>query len=97
MTQLPSRLPYGYEFYARSPDFTPETLPERMRAGHSTKPGVWGLLRVSEGAVRYEVESPGRGSAVARSGEFVVIEAGATHHVDFVEPGRFHVEFYRAS
>lgn len=97
MTSIPPRLPHGYELYARSPDFTPENLPDRLRAAHATKPGVWGLLRVTEGAVRFELEPPRSGHVVAHAGQCVVIETDVRHHVSFTEAGRFHVEFYRAS
>ena len=97
MADLPTSLPPGYLMYARSPDFTPENLPDALRAGHTTKAGVWGLLRVTAGAVRFAMEPPRDEVVVARVGETVVIPTQLRHHVEFVEPGRFHVEFYRAS
>lgn len=96
MTGIPTRLPPGYLLYGRSPDFTADSLPDTLRAGHATKPGVWGLLRVTEGSVRFELEPPLEGAVVARAGETVVIQSKVRHHVTFLEPGRFHVEFYRA-
>lgn len=96
MTEIPRHLPSGYAFYARTPEFTPTTLPDGLRAGHSTKPGVWGLLCVSEGAVQYSLEPPRSGGVLVRAGESVVIESDVRHHVAFVEAGSFHVEFYRA-
>jgi len=97
MIEIPCRLPPGHLLYARSPDFTPTNLPAALRAGHATKPGVWGLLRVTEGIIRFELEPPRQGSVVARAGESVVIPTEVDHHVEFIEAGRFHVEFYRAA
>ena len=69
MTGIPTRLPPGYLLYGRSPDFTADSLPDALRAGHATKPGVWGLLRVTEGSVRFELEPPLEGGVVARAGK----------------------------
>lgn len=95
MTTIPTRLPAGFEAYGRSPDFTPETLPARLQAAHSTKAGTWALLHVLEGKILYELEPPYAGEQLAAAGEKVVIEAQVPHHVTFLEPGRIFVEFYR--
>ena len=48
------------------------------------------------GSVRYTLEPPREGEVVVSTGQTVVIEAQVEHHVAFVEPGRFYVEFWRA-
>ncbi len=90
-------LPIGLVAYGRTPDFTPENLPEKLQAAHSTKPGTWALLRVIEGKVLYRLEPPGDDEQIAAAGENVVIEPAVPHRVAFVETGRFYVEFYRAA
>ncbi len=95
MTKIPRELPVGFEAYARSPDFTPETLPERLQAAHTTKAGTWALLHVLEGEVLYQLEPPHQGEQLAGVGEAIVIEAGVAHHVSFIAPGRIFIEFYR--
>ncbi|MPZ37169.1 MAG: DUF1971 domain-containing protein [Rhizobiales bacterium] len=97
MSRIPKELPAGLVAYGRSPDFTPETLPTKLQAAHSTKAGTWGLLHVLEGTVLYRLEPPHNGEQLAAAGESVVIESGILHRVAFVEPGRFYVEFYRAA
>lgn len=97
MPGIPKELPTGLVAYARSPDFTPETLPAKLQAAHSTKAGTWGLLQVLEGTVLYRLEPPHADERLASAGDHVVIESGILHRVAFVEPGRFYVEFYRAS
>lgn len=92
---IPRELPAGFEAYARSPDFTPENLPERLQSAHTTKPGVWALLHVLEGEVLYQLEPPRHGERRAGAGETVVIEAEVAHHVSFTVPGRIFIEFYR--
>ncbi len=78
-------------------EFTPESLPERFKAAHSTKAGTWGLLHVLEGKLLYRLEPPRSGEQLAAAGDSIVIEPGIMHRVAFVEPGRFFVEFYRAA
>lgn len=97
MSDIPKRLPIGLVAYGRSPDFTPETLPAKLQAAHSTKAGTWGLLHVLEGKVLYRLEPPHSDELQVPAGETVVIEPGVLHRVTFVEHGRFYVEFYRAS
>lgn len=38
--------------YRSTPVFDSDTLPAALRARHATKPGVWGVIRVIEGALR---------------------------------------------
>jgi hemoglobin len=97
MLSIPKELPAGYESYSRSPDFTSDNLPARLQAAHSTKAGTWGLLHVIEGKIRFQLELPRQGEQVASAGETVVIESEIPHHVEFIEPGRFYIEFYRAA
>jgi len=92
---IPKTLPPGFVAYSRTREFTPETLPDGLKAAHSTKAGTWALLHVLEGQVLYRLEAPGSGEQLAGTGDKVVIEATVPHRVSFVVPGRFFVEFYR--
>lgn len=95
MPAIPVQLPGGLQSYSRSPDFTPETLPAKLRAFHATKAGVWGLIHVIEGTLRYRLEAPRIGEVLAKAGQAVVVEPAVSHRVEFVEPGRFYLEFFR--
>jgi hemoglobin len=95
MATIPRYLPAGFVAYGRSAEFTPDNLPVRLQAAHSTKAGTWGLLHVLDGKIRYRLEAPYEGEQLASAGETVVIESEVPHRVAFVEPGRFFVEFYR--
>jgi tellurite resistance-related uncharacterized protein len=94
---IPKTMPAGFAAYARSPDFTPETLPAKLQTAHSTKSGTWAMLHVLEGKVLYQLEPPNTAQKLVAAGENVVIEAEVSHHVRFIEPGRLFVEFYRAT
>jgi tellurite resistance-related uncharacterized protein len=52
--------------YKRPSMFDENTLPARLRRGHRTKPGVWGVMRVLDGPLRYQLLDPA--SAVIGSG-----------------------------
>lgn len=95
MSNIPTALPAVVTAYSRTPDFTPENLPDKLRVAHSTKPGTWGLLHVLEGQLLYRLEPPRLGERRLAAGDTVVIEPTIRHHVDFTEPGRFFIEFYR--
>src|SRR4051812_31020618 len=43
--------------YRSTPVFDDQTLPQALRQAHTTKAGVWGVIRVLEGCVRYRVEA----------------------------------------
>jgi hypothetical protein len=55
------------------------------------------VAHVLEGKVLYSLEAPHSGEQLVAAGDNVVIESGVLHHVAFVEPGHFYVEFYRAA
>lgn len=44
--------------YRSTPPFDEETLPAALCARHSTKAGVWGVIRVIEGQVRLTCLDP---------------------------------------
>ena len=46
------------EPYKSTPVFDENTLPAGLRREHRTKAGVWGIIRVLEGRVRYRVLDP---------------------------------------
>jgi tellurite resistance-related uncharacterized protein len=88
-------LPEAVAAYKRTRLFTPETLPQALQQNHSTKEGVWGLIVIESGAVRYTRE--GHPATVLRVGDRGVILPTEPHAVAFTEDGAFYVEFYRAT
>ncbi len=46
------------EPYKSTPVFDENTLPSGLRKEHRTKAGVWGIIRVLEGRLRYRVLDP---------------------------------------
>ena len=88
-------MPTNFVAYKRTPEFTAESTPAALRANHSTKPGVWALLHVVAGQVRYVVEPPLAREQIVTPAAPAVIVAEVLHHVEPVEGARFFVEFYR--
>ena len=80
------------EPYSSSPVFDQETLPAALRREHSTKAGVWGVVRVLEGRValrfadREEILTPDRPG---------LVRPEEPHHVEpLSEIIRMRVDFY---
>ena len=48
------------ESYKRTPNFTENSVPAGLLADHSTKEGVWGLIHVTQGRLRYFITDPRR-------------------------------------
>lgn len=93
-TEMPSEL----EPYQRTANFTEISVPAALRKNHSTKPGVWGLIRVAEGELRYTVADPRRErteTMLTAESDPGVVEPTILHHVTPEGPVRFHVQFYR--
>lgn len=84
----------GSKPYKATPVFDAETLPAGLRRAHSTKPGVWGLIRVLEGTVRYHVEDGSAPPRILSPASPGLIEPGQPHHVEPLGAMRMQVEFY---
>lgn len=83
------------EAYAASPLFDETTLPAALRSEHTTKPGVWALIRIYEGSVRYsEIDPPSE--SVLTPGQPGLVHPERRHFVTPLGPMRMQVEFYRA-
>jgi hemoglobin len=76
-----------------TPPFDENSLPAALRRDHSTKAGVWGVIRVLKGRLMLrfadscadQLLEPGRPGRVAPQ---------QVHHVEPLGPIRMQVEFY---
>ena len=48
----------GSSPYKSTPVFNQDTLPDGLRKEHRTKAGVWGVINILEGSVRYRILDP---------------------------------------
>lgn len=88
-------LPDNVTPYKRTPTFTEETLPDALRRDHATKAGVWGLIHVEQGRLRYEIADTGEATELRPGDARGVIEPKVRHRVTPLGPVQFHVEFHR--
>lgn len=82
--------------YRSTPVFTNDTLPDALRRAHSTKAGVWGLLKVLKGAILYVIEETGQ-RQVVHAPHSVVILPRQRHYVDPRGDMEVQVDFYLES
>lgn len=90
------RLPPGLDAYRRTPIFTETTLPAGLRHRHQTKAGVWGLIVVLDGQLRFRRLDPFCETTLNPAATAIIAPEEA-HEVEPVGAVRFYVEFYRAA
>lgn len=79
--------------YKSAPVFDEVTLPAGLRREHRTKAGAWGLIRVFEGRLRYQVLDP-NSEVILEPGRQGLILPEQPHLVEPLGPVRMQVEFY---
>jgi len=88
-------LPEGVAPYRKTPMFTETTIPAGLLRSHSTAAGVWGLIHVLEGRLRYRVIASGAERILEPGAPPGVVEPTVLHEVTPLGPVRFYVEFHR--
>lgn len=92
-------LPGNVVSYRRTPEFSEATVPAGLTRAHSTKDGVWGLIHVLDGRLRYRILDERRESServLAPGMPPGIVEPTILHEVEAAGPVRFQVEFFRA-
>lgn len=79
--------------YRSTPVFTNQTLPPALRSAHNTRAGVWGVIRVLEGCVRYQIESEAEATLLS-PGTPGLVKPEERHHVEPIGEMKMQVEFY---
>ncbi len=83
----------GPEPYKSTPVFDENTLPAALRKEHRTKAGVWGIIRVLEGRLRYLVLDPLSETVLDPDHPGYVLP-NRPHQVEPLGKMRMQVEFY---
>lgn len=86
-------LPAGVTAYKRTPTFDQDSLPAGLRREHRTKAGVWALIHVVEGSLRYRILDP-PGEEILTAGTPGVVRPEQPHEVEPIGTMRMFVEFY---
>lgn len=79
--------------YKSTPVFDENTLPAGLRKEHRTKTGVWGVIRILEGRVRYRVLNP-VGETILDPDHPGLVLPDQPHLVEPLGTVRMQVEFY---
>lgn len=96
MTRIETVLPSGLACYRQTPRFSMDNVPQALLSSHSVKSGVWGLLCVVKGRVRYCLDIGNAASLLVPAGGVAVIAPGVPHHVELMDPdSTFFIEFHR--
>ncbi|MFV0524823.1 MAG: DUF1971 domain-containing protein [Acidimicrobiales bacterium] len=93
-TAPPPGLPVGVAWVRTTAVFTAATVPAGLRRAHRVADGVWGVLRVRRGPVRFVIEADGSARDLSAS-QFAIIEPGVAHHVEPGPDAEFVIDFYR--
>jgi tellurite methyltransferase len=88
-------IPLGFAPYKTTREFDQLSIPNGLQQGHATKPGIWGVIRVLAGRLRYFVEPPLACEHVLNSDRLGVIVPEVLHRVIPEGDVRFLVEFHR--
>lgn len=89
-------LPRDAVVYKRTREFSEATVPGTfLTRSHTTKAGVWGQIRVVDGALRYRILEPEVEEHVLTPEQPGVVEPEVPHQVEPVGPVRFFIEFLR--
>jgi tellurite resistance-related uncharacterized protein len=96
MLSMADDLPAGVRAYRRTAVFDQDNLPAALRHEHSTKAGVWALIHVIEGRLRYRILDP-LSETELEPGKPGVVSPRQLHEVEPLGPVRFFVEFYAAA
>jgi tellurite resistance-related uncharacterized protein len=92
----PAGLPAGLVSYRRTPMFDHDTIPAGLRREHRTAAGIWGLITVIEGKLRFRALRPDS-EAILTPATPVAVAPEQPHDVAPDGAVRFFVEFYRAA
>ena len=88
------QLPDGLAPYKRTPEFTETTAPAGLLKDHKLAAGVWGVIHVISGRLRYVIPSR-REDVVLSPGLDGIVVPETPHHVAPEGSVRFYVEFWR--
>lgn len=86
-------LPENVTAYKRTPNFTEETVPERLLNNHNTKAGVWAVIHVEAGELEYMIEN--KESHILTKENCGVVEPEILHHIEPLGEVSFFIEFYK--
>ncbi|WP_262693242.1 DUF1971 domain-containing protein [Kordiimonas aquimaris] len=94
MNTFVKTLPEGVQPYNKTPLFSELTVPKGLLKDHNTKSGVWGVINVVSGNLRYTVPSLEKHIDLS-AGDTAIVVPEQLHHVTPLGAVSFYVEFWR--
>lgn len=79
--------------YRTTPVFDETTLPDALRREHCTKEGVWGVIRVLEGELKF-VQAESGAETILTPDRPGFVRPQQTHRVEPLPKLRMQIEFY---
>lgn len=86
-------LPGGARPYRRIGPFAADAIPAGLLRCHDLKPGVWGLLSVEAGAIRFCWDDAAGGSRRLAAGDTMLIPPAVPHHLERQGPVTIAIAF----
>jgi tellurite resistance-related uncharacterized protein len=88
-------LPAGAAAYRSIGPFDAQTLPAGLRSEHRLKEGTWGLLELTEGALRFVWDDEEGGADELRAPARLAVPPQVLHHVEGDGPFALTIAFHR--
>lgn len=88
-------LPQGHTAYKRTPVFDEGSIPAGLQSHHSTKRGVWAVIHVLSGRLRYVLDGLDAREQLLDPDHPGIVLPEVLHHVTAEGPVQFFVEFHR--
>lgn len=94
MRAVTQSLPDGVQPYRRTPDFTETSVPQGLLREHATRAGVWGVITVTDGSLRYVVPAMAIDEILDAEREGVITPE-VLHSVEPIGTVTFYVTFFK--
>jgi len=88
-----TELPDGLRLERTTPTWDHLSLPAALLRSHRVAAGVWGLLQVEAGRLRFVAETEPRLDVVVEAGSSQPIPPDVEHRIEVTGPVRLHLEF----
>ncbi len=89
------KLPSGVAYYARSREFSDQSIPENLLDSHRTKTMTWANIVVTQGRILYRILEPQIEEHELSPDRTGVVEPQVPHELEVMGEVRFHLDFYR--
>lgn len=87
-------MPESARCYRLIGPFEADTVPAGLLRRHDLKPGVWGLLRIVAGAVRFRWDDEAAGSRLLVAGDTMLVPPTVPHHLEIEGPVTLTIAFH---